>query len=60
MRCFVCRTNTINNIELEGVHYRDADKRVIFGKNGFSPTLDKNGYIETCFNYNRDNGKIFL
>jgi hypothetical protein len=51
--------DTMNNIAMEGVHYRDADKRTILGKNGFFITLDKNGYIETVFKYNRDMAKYF-
>jgi hypothetical protein len=40
---------TMSDIAKEGVHYNDSSKRVIWGSNGYTLILDKNGKIETVF-----------
>ncbi|MDR0408693.1 MAG: hypothetical protein LBH45_07255 [Campylobacteraceae bacterium] len=40
---------TINNIEKEGVHINNPEKRVIYGRNGVLVVLDRNGKIETAY-----------
>jgi hypothetical protein len=40
---------TMVNIEKEGVHNNNPEKRVIYGRNGILVVLNKNGKIETAY-----------
>jgi hypothetical protein len=44
---------TMSDIAKEGVHYNNSSKRVIWGNNGYTLILDRNGKIETVFGPSR-------